>query len=1123
MLNVDAIEEGCSSPEPSSPMDNSIVSQDGVGGVVRLIHSASASGAAAAGDEAAVGDSSFTCTVMKWAVPGKKQPQQQQAPGLEDGLSASPVLAPTGLLSESTALATTLSQVSELVEGREDDDTVLSASAMAKAQRRLRRDLHQVKALLKETALVGGGGEAAEDVPKKRVEKEVRNGSVAGEAAASTTNNTADTTATSSAAPSPRSTTLGTRIYETIMSMAQASSLGDGMGEEEEATRTASTEPSRPQHSEPVDRRPDAAPTPIKDRYSNPTESSSVFFHSSASLKTSRNLVKEVILSLGRAAQTDDELCWLFRHSSLLCFLPRQALQTVVKASLRREYSKGETILEESVDVQHLYVVVWGEVDAFEVPKTQVSIQLGSNSPTARLEHPQYLNHNSRHGIRQGTLSPGQVFGVEQCVFDGHNPYSFRASVQYEKTVVSLVPYGVVRQLLSQHIRFAQSVGDAVTAAVDVFKPIREFCRSVFSVSTAENEYLPLWTVVERYTRLDNVIHTKMAARELDTGAWGYALNRLPANVTTTFCFNLVHALPPFVASRMRLSALEADVRKQADRNGSHSRSAIAFVQTKERRRCTWNLGMDGKTLVLLRDGFTDLLDFITMMCAHIIESNKLRGRLQGMVHPPAIDILDDYLQQRETEKREGCELSEAEELERMKGVLQHMPLMESERDGLLRLWGVKTALTLYEIMMHREEYNVRVDLSVSRRFQTNPFHEWALNLRACVLNKIGLKAVDTLPEDLYIDVVSSNTHCIKNLLSSFNRKYKDEILQYARENESVRLAPLDQWHQEDDILYAAQVGFLKRRPDLKEEFTKSLEANGITVITDTAMTGLQVDVIPVHGLQFDTIDRTILASIREWYRDVLHDDAMVDAVCRASSSPVYSSSLADTTGSTPSEMSELNTPETSYPRLKRHFIINMDFAFGAQAEGICRAVFSAFGHRIRSVSVMGKAGGLGGKRGDIQLASHVLMSKSSFIVEDNQDELRDCRNTDFKLDRLRKLAGPHIAVHHGNVLTVTGTMLQNVKLLRYYQRVWSCVGTEMEGSYFARVIEDFHQQGITRPDMISRFAYYSSDLPLAASDAEEGDDDSDAATLSSPMTPIEGVPPLYAIARGILERILLP
>lgn len=1064
------------------------------------------------------------------------------------------------------------------------------------------------------------------------------------------------------------------------------------------------------------------SPPPPHGDYADPMDSGSPFFHSPSALETSRNRLREIILSLNRAAQTDAELLWLFRNSRLLCLLPREAQERAVRCSLRREYSRGETILEKGVPIRHVYVVVWGEVDAFQIiphdetgsaaaaaatTRTSYSATAGGYypppapsaaqfiSPSAKVIVPIPLVHPPRRlsgsmespagpfdasgvqapkpgevstnrycrsggfrggiGVHQGTLSPGQVFGVEQCVFDSSSEYCFRASLNSEKTVIALIPVPLLRELLKDHTRFAQGTGDAITAAVDVFKPIREFCRSVFSASTDENEYLPLWAIVEKYTELENVIHTKLLSRELDTGAWGYALNRLPANVTTTFCFNLVHALPPFVATRMRSAAQAADVRRQQQSQQqsqqlSRGRTTISFITTKERRRCTWHLGMEGKTLVLLRDGFTDLLDFLTMLCVHIIESNKLRGRLQGMVHPPAIDVLDDYLQERHAaEEREGrrpgqplTPEEEQREMERVKQILRRMPLTPDEQAGLIRLWKSDTALKMFEVMMHREEYNVRVDPSLSRKFQINPFHEWALNLRACVLKKIGLRVIDPLPEDLYIDVVSSNTHCIKNLLSSFNRKYKKDILEYARECEQARLGPWEEWHNEEDILYSALTGFLQhRRPDLKEEYAKSLERSGITVLHDTAMTGLQVDVIPVHTLHLQTIDKTIRHSVRNWFNELFRkDDEVTDeseqswqslgseqcsttspgrhrshhgtsssmssfttAAAQHSSSgprdasvtlsPTRRKAESTTTaadkkphspkrlswaqvckpvrnadgnldivcglpphlkkkpgdgndkeeetaeeGEEEEEMPEVlgeddfddanpysatQAPRAGVYRLRRHFIINMDFAFGAQAEGICRAVFSAFGHRIRSVSVMGKAGGMVGKRGDIQLASHVLMSKSSLIIEDNQDELRNCRNDDLKQERLQELAGPRVKVFKGNVLTVTGTMLQNERLLRYYQRVWGCVGMEMEGSYFARVIEDFHQQGITRPDMITRFAYYTSDLPLAESDAAEAGDDSGSATLSSPMTPLEGVPPLYAIARGILERILLP
>ncbi|KAG5509140.1 hypothetical protein JKF63_06149 [Porcisia hertigi] len=970
--------------------------------------------------------------------------------------------------------------------------------------------------------------------------------------------------------------------------------------------------------------------------------SPSAFFHSDAAVQVRNNRVVEYIVARGHAAHTDEELTWLYRHALLTSLLDTEDLQRLVPLSLHREYTRGELILDYGAPVNHLYVVAWGNVDVFRVDSLHneqkamegafrvashqtVSMKLRSLARTGGklgslsscdpvVSHVRSAASNSKTTsdavyTHVASLCPGQVFGIENCVFNATSHYVFRAGSAMSKTVVSLLPYEELQEVLARNPRFAQGVGVCITGSMDVFGPIREFCRYVFSPTSAQNEYLPLWSILESYTRIHNVIHTKLFSHQVDTGAWGYALNRLPENLTSTFCFDLVHALPPFIASRMRAEARVADTRKATDSSVStrSKRTAITYIRTKERRRCTWHLGMEGKTLVLLRDGFTDLLDFLTMLCVHIIESNKLRGRMQGMVHPPAIDVLDEYLRQREEEELEGKYLTAGgvtreAEMQRVQAILKRMPLTEEEQSGLLRNWGHNTLLRIYEIVMHREEYNVRVDPSLSMKFQTNPFHEWALNLRGCVLEKLGLDRFSALPDNIYIDVVSSNTHCIKNLLCSFNRKYRKEILDYVRRTEGKRLGRPEEWHNVDDMLYAALTGFLQNeRPDLKEEYNRSLEQNGITVLKDTAMTGLQVDVIPLHLLNFDTIDETLCSSMHKHYEDVtkhaqgegenlsgLPTWAQVcKPIWRRSSDGtslrvpgcVMSDSTGDIatsaaahefpplsdddagrdsdfpdaqTGSMPSKARLTESTEVDCTsggcsqsdaiptghhhhhhhrscrgRLQRHFLINMDFAFGAQAEGICRVIFSAFGKRIRSVSVMGKAGGLAGKRGDIQLASHVLLSKSSLILEDNQDELRNCRNQDLTVQRLQELAGPRVNVHHGKVLTVTGTMLQNVHLLRYYQQVWRCVGTEMEGSYFARVIEDFYRQGIAHPRLTSRFAYYTSDLPLAQSDAEMEARrmhrlSAGAATLSAPMSPQEGVPPLYAIARGILERVLL-
>ena len=150
-----------------------------------------------------------------------------------------------------------------------------------------------------------------------------------------------------------------------------------------------------------------------------------------------------------------------------------------------------------------------------------------------------------------------------------------------------------------------------------------------------------------------------------------------------------------------------------------------------------------------------------------------------------------------------------------------------------------------------------------------------------------------------------------------------------------------------------------------------------------------------------------------------------------------------------------------------------------------------------------GVSSGLVGARGDLMVPHSTLLQAG--------DELYPLPNPDLDVARLAALA-PDRPVHVGPVLTVAGTLLQNRQLLHFYRRFWQCVGLEMEGSFFARTLIAAMNAGIVRSDVATRFAYYTSDVPL--------DPDS---TLSEALSPIEGVPPLYAITRAILSQILGP
>lgn len=156
-------------------------------------------------------------------------------------------------------------------------------------------------------------------------------------------------------------------------------------------------------------------------------------------------------------------------------------------------------------------------------------------------------------------------------------------------------------------------------------------------------------------------------------------------------------------------------------------------------------------------------------------------------------------------------------------------------------------------------------------------------------------------------------------------------------------------------------------------------------------------------------------------------------------------------------------------PACKNHIIINIGYTFGVQSSDIIRAIMSVFGKKLRSVNIIGKAGGLVGNRNDLLLATRIYSDETLEVVN---NYLGDLNSKDIEKEANKP-------VHVGPMLTVAGTILQNSILLNYYKKLYHCVGLEMEGLYFAREIKRFKEMRLLRDDIICRFAYYISDLPL--------------------------------------------
>lgn len=185
--------------------------------------------------------------------------------------------------------------------------------------------------------------------------------------------------------------------------------------------------------------------------------------------------------------------------------------------------------------------------------------------------------------------------------------------------------------------------------------------------------------------------------------------------------------------------------------------------------------------------------------------------------------------------------------------------------------------------------------------------------------------------------------------------------------------------------------------------------------------------------------------------------------------------------------------------------LLVMDYAFGTQAFEVMDELLGPFEREnskivfnICSISVMGKAGILPGKKGDIMLATaHVLEGTTDNYIVNN-----DLTREDFDSSA---------DVYTGPIVTVLGTSLQNRDVLERFQTTsWEAVGLEMEGGHYQRAINAAITRKHISGDIKVRYAYYASDNPLISGE-----------TLASGSMGQEGIRPTYMITKIIIEKIL--
>lgn len=379
---------------------------------------------------------------------------------------------------------------------------------------------------------------------------------------------------------------------------------------------------------------------------------------------------------------------------------------------------------------------------------------------------------------------------------------------------------------------------------------------------------------------------------------------------------------------------------------------------------------------------------------------------------------------------------------------LQSLPFSSREAQGFLSIWPSDAIARIGDIARHREMFTIDVRRRL-RSYHSRRSELWISQIADAAKRTLGIDPADLAPS-VSVHIVSSNTHSITNCLNPWFTEHAEEILAWGAREHPQLIA--EQWAQRTDLIYALSRAYFAAFPAQNEARRSRGESCGVTLLEQTSSTGIQVQLIDPGRVASAAID-PLLPAIPE-------------------------------------------------KRTTTDLIVNIDYAFGEQAEYIMRNLLLLFGSNVRSISFLGKAGALVGNRGDV-------LAPTAFIEQSNDLFQPLPHESLLSVDRLRRLL-PERTIHEGPLLTVDGTLLQNRQMLNFYRHIWDVVGMEMEGTHYYRQILESQELGVVPRNLDLRFFYYVSDLPLQVN-----------AQLSEPLRLAEGIPPLYAVTRHILTEII--
>jgi hypothetical protein len=317
---------------------------------------------------------------------------------------------------------------------------------------------------------------------------------------------------------------------------------------------------------------------------------------------------------------------------------------------------------------------------------------------------------------------------------------------------------------------------------------------------------------------IDSCLHKKAKSKtDLDISAWIYSLNRLPQDIFKTFIYVLVNKPP-------NMHFLEKGVADEL----------IPKVRTKARNRDIFRY-LEGKGMIIVRDLETDVLDFISNLCIHMIESKKLRK----MIHSPTtISKLHTYKDDFEQSFNFINSL-----------LLEKIP--ESDKECLQKFFGNNFGRNLIDLNLHYQDYYVSiVKMSLVNK---DPVESWIQGIWNTIKDLLNVNSCIDEIDNLVVDIIQGSKRTLLGCLSPYIYQKRETILSWAREN-SVKTITKE-FLNESDRLLAYSYHYFKAFPDKKKDQAEMDKAYGIVTIEEHYSTGVQVIIINPNKLNPQFVD----------------------------------------------------------------------------------------------------------------------------------------------------------------------------------------------------------------------------------------------------------------------------